>query len=82
LKVKAARPAAKSRFKVDLPRHGVHLDSVEHEPVDIQPIGAELAIKWEDAAKASSRLKNSAGHCPCAALQRGNGRDGPRLQGA
>ncbi len=35
-------------------------------PVDIQPIGDELAIKWEDGTETYVRLERLRRHCPCA----------------
>jgi len=35
-------------------------------PKDIQPIGEELAIKWEDGSESFVRLKSLREHCPCA----------------
>ena len=35
-------------------------------PKDIQPIGEELAIKWEDGAESYLRLSDLRRHCPCA----------------
>ena len=36
------------------------------KPVDIQPIGAELAIKWDDGSESFVGLKKLRRHCPCA----------------
>lgn len=36
------------------------------QPVDIQPIGDELAIKWNDGSEAFVRLETLRRHCPCA----------------
>ncbi|MBM3834336.1 MAG: DUF971 domain-containing protein [Verrucomicrobia bacterium] len=35
-------------------------------PVDIQQIGDELAIKWEDSSESYVRLETLRRHCPCA----------------
>lgn len=35
-------------------------------PVDIQPIGGELAIKWEDGGESFVSLEKLRRHCPCA----------------
>ena len=35
-------------------------------PVDIQPIGEELAIKWDNGTESSVRLETLRRHCPCA----------------
>ena len=35
-------------------------------PVDIQPIGEELAIKWDDGAESFVRLEKLRRCCPCA----------------
>lgn len=35
-------------------------------PVDIQPIGGELAIKWDDGGESFVSLKKLREHCPCA----------------
>ncbi|HWF18698.1 MAG TPA: DUF971 domain-containing protein [Verrucomicrobiae bacterium] len=35
-------------------------------PLDIQPIGEELAIKWEDGSESFVRLEKLRQHCPCA----------------
>jgi DUF971 family protein len=35
-------------------------------PVDIQPIGEELAIKWDDGGEAFVSLEKLRRHCPCA----------------
>ena len=36
------------------------------KPVDIQQIGAELAIKWEGGAESFIALESFRRHCPCA----------------
>ncbi len=38
-------------------------------PVDIQPIGQELAIKWDDGAESFVPLEKLRRHCPCAACK-------------
>ena len=35
-------------------------------PVDLQPIGQELAIKWDDGAESFVPLEKLRRHCPCA----------------
>ncbi len=35
-------------------------------PRDIQPIGDELAIKWDDGTESFVRLESLRRHCPCA----------------
>jgi DUF971 family protein len=35
-------------------------------PVDIQPIGEELAIKWDDGTETDIPLEKLRRHCPCA----------------
>jgi DUF971 family protein len=35
-------------------------------PLDIQPIGEELAIKWEDGTETFMPLEKLRRHCPCA----------------
>jgi DUF971 family protein len=35
-------------------------------PVDIQPIGEELAIKWDDGSESFVPLKKLREYCPCA----------------
>src|SRR5690349_13016255 len=35
-------------------------------PVDIQPIGNELAIKWDDGSESYVRLETLRRYCPCA----------------
>ena len=36
------------------------------QPLDIQPIGHELAIKWEDGTETFISLEKLRRHCPCA----------------
>lgn len=36
------------------------------KPLDIQPIGEELAIKWEDGSESFVSLKKLRRYCPCA----------------
>jgi DUF971 family protein len=36
------------------------------EPLDIQPIGEELAIKWDDGSETFVSLEKLRRHCPCA----------------
>ena len=38
-------------------------------PLDIQPIGNELAIKWSDGSESFISLERLRGHCPCAACK-------------
>ena len=35
-------------------------------PLDVQQIGQELAIKWEDGSESFIRLETLRRHCPCA----------------
>jgi DUF971 family protein len=35
-------------------------------PIDIQAIGDELAIKWEDGTESFVKLEKLRRHCPCA----------------
>jgi DUF971 family protein len=35
-------------------------------PSDIQPIGDELAIKWDDGSESFVKLEALRRHCPCA----------------
>jgi DUF971 family protein len=35
-------------------------------PTDIQPIGNELAIKWDDGSESYVNLEKLRRHCPCA----------------
>jgi len=39
------------------------------QPLDMQVIGQELAIKWEDGAESFIRLETLRRHCPCAGCQ-------------
>jgi DUF971 family protein len=39
------------------------------KPVDIQQIGAELAIKWDDGAESFIPLEKLRRACPCAGCQ-------------
>jgi DUF971 family protein len=36
------------------------------KPLDIQPIGDELAIKWEDGSESYVKLEKLRRYCPCA----------------
>ena len=36
------------------------------KPVDIQQIGEELAVKWEDGSESFISLEKLRRHCPCA----------------
>ncbi len=36
------------------------------KPVDMQTVGEELAIKWDDGSESFVRLENLRRHCPCA----------------
>ena len=38
-------------------------------PVDVQPIGSELAVKWDDGSESFVRLENLRRACPCAGCQ-------------
>ncbi len=35
-------------------------------PSDIQPVGDELAVKWEDGTESYVKLEKLRRHCPCA----------------
>jgi DUF971 family protein len=35
-------------------------------PVDVQQIGEELAVKWEDGSESFVQLEKLRRHCPCA----------------
>jgi len=35
-------------------------------PIDVQPIGNELAIKWSDGTESFIALEKLRRHCPCA----------------
>ena len=35
-------------------------------PSDIQPVGDELAVKWEDGSESYVKLEKLRRHCPCA----------------
>ena len=35
-------------------------------PIDIQPIGQELAIKWDDGGESYVKLEKLRRYCPCA----------------
>jgi DUF971 family protein len=35
-------------------------------PTDIQPIGDELAVKWDDGTESYVNLEKLRRHCPCA----------------
>lgn len=54
-------------------------------PVDIQPIGQELAIKWDDGTESFVSLQSLRRHCPCAACKgetdvMGNTHKGPEIK--
>ena len=38
-------------------------------PLDVQPIGHELAIKWEDGTESFIPLEKLRRYCPCAGCQ-------------
>src|SRR5262245_57188255 len=38
-------------------------------PVDVQQIGDELAVKWDDGAESFVSLESLRRHCPCAGCQ-------------
>ena len=38
-------------------------------PTDIQPIGEELAIKWDDGSESYVKLETLRRHCPCASCK-------------
>ena len=35
-------------------------------PINVEPIGEELAIKWDDGSESFVRLESLRRHCPCA----------------
>ena len=39
------------------------------KPLDIQPIGQELAIRWEDGSESFVSFEKLRSHCPCAACK-------------
>ena len=39
------------------------------KPVDIQQIGIEIAIKWDDGSESFISLEKLRRHCPCAGCQ-------------
>ncbi len=39
------------------------------QPVDLQVVGEELAIKWEDGSESYLPLEQLRRHCPCATCQ-------------
>jgi DUF971 family protein len=39
------------------------------QPTEVQRIGEELAIKWDDGTESYIRLETLRRHCPCAACQ-------------
>lgn len=39
------------------------------KPLDIQPIGDEIAIKWEDGTESYIRIERLRRACPCAACK-------------
>ena len=39
------------------------------QPLDIQPVGAELAIKWENGTETYISLEKLRRHCPCASCK-------------
>jgi DUF971 family protein len=39
------------------------------QPADIQQIGSELAIKWDDGSESFIPLESLRRHCPCAGCQ-------------
>jgi DUF971 family protein len=38
-------------------------------PTDLQPIGGDLAIKWDDGGESFIPLEKLRRHCPCAGCQ-------------
>ena len=40
--------------------------AVEMQPVDIQQIGDEVAIRWDDGSESYVRLEKLRRYCPCA----------------
>jgi DUF971 family protein len=67
------RPADRFRQKAGLrlicPGTASTLTPLNMKPLDIQPIGAELAIKWEDGGESFIPLEKLRRHCPCAACK-------------
>jgi DUF971 family protein len=54
-------------------------------PTDIQTIGEEIAIKWDDGTESFIGLKTLRQHCPCAGCKgetdvMGNLHKGPEIQ--
>ena len=54
-------------------------------PIDIQTIGEELAIKWDDGVESFISLESLRRHCPCAACKgemdvMGNIHKGPEIK--
>jgi DUF971 family protein len=54
-------------------------------PIDIQPIGEELAIKWDDGMESFIRLESLRRACPCAGCKgemdvMGNLHKGPEIK--
>lgn len=54
-------------------------------PIDIQPIGEELAIKWDDGTESFLSLQSLRRHCPCAGCKgemdvMGNLHKGPEIK--
>ncbi len=39
------------------------------KPLDLQPIGTELAIRWDDGAESFVSLQTLRRHCPCASCR-------------
>jgi DUF971 family protein len=48
---------------------GSYLNGRNVRPKDIQSIGDELAIKWEDDSESYLKLEKFRRHCPCAACK-------------
>src|SRR6266478_6489047 len=67
------RPADRFRQKTGLrliyPGTASTLTPLNMKPLDIQPIGAELAIKWEGGGESFIPLEKLRRHCPCAACK-------------
>jgi DUF971 family protein len=67
------RPAGPFQRKAGLglicPGTASTLTPLNIKPLDIQPIGAELAIKWDNGGESFIPLEKLRRHCPCAACK-------------
>src|SRR5713226_156491 len=78
----ARRPvSAKSWFKVDLPRHGIHPDSVEHETAGYSANRRGTRHQMGGWRRELHPPRKTPPPLPLRRLQRGNGRDGPVYKG-